>query len=397
MAIDYETVGAFYATLGDEPARASSSSIGEKRRVLRRSACSSRAPRSTSGREPVICSKTALAAFDAIVEQGEGAPRRRRTRTTNASSPSATSSRGLKAANPAFAPAFPAAVNPVLRPPMRAGRVWIENEEAADTVDLANTAYVLMLRLICVLVPGAAAASGRRRWRRSRARPDARDDAARASAPRACRRGRRIRTATPACRSRRCATPRRCRRATSAGRFFIERLRGARWRRARRLADATATRARRRPSRVLADLAQRAARTFADRGERRCTSARARCAAAAGSSAARQPACRRAASGARRGAHRARQRRAHAAHRRRRRLHRGRDLTLIYEGKKCIHSRFCVTGAPKVFLANVKGPWIHPDAMRVERLVEIAHVCPSGAIRYQRKDGSPTRPRRRST
>jgi CDGSH-type Zn-finger protein/uncharacterized Fe-S cluster protein YjdI len=65
----------------------------------------------------------------------------------------------------------------------------------------------------------------------------------------------------------------------------------------------------------------------------------------------------------------------------------GENLTLIYEGKKCIHARFCVTGAPKVFLANVKGPWINPDAIEVDRLVEIAHVCPSGAIRYQRKDG----------
>jgi CDGSH-type Zn-finger protein len=37
----------------------------------------------------------------------------------------------------------------------------------------------------------------------------------------------------------------------------------------------------------------------------------------------------------------------------------------------------------------VQGPWIRPDAMDVERLAEIAHVCPSGAIRYRRKDGKP--------
>src|SRR5207248_10611688 len=55
----------------------------------------------------------------------------------------------LKAANPNFEPAFPAAHNPVLRPPLgRAGRVWIENEEAAETVDLANAGYALMLRLL---------------------------------------------------------------------------------------------------------------------------------------------------------------------------------------------------------------------------------------------------------
>jgi CDGSH-type Zn-finger protein/uncharacterized Fe-S cluster protein YjdI len=65
----------------------------------------------------------------------------------------------------------------------------------------------------------------------------------------------------------------------------------------------------------------------------------------------------------------------------------GTELTLLYDGRKCIHARFCVTGAPKVFLANVKGPWIQPDAMNVAGLVEIAHACPSGAIRYRRKDG----------
>jgi CDGSH-type Zn-finger protein/uncharacterized Fe-S cluster protein YjdI len=67
----------------------------------------------------------------------------------------------------------------------------------------------------------------------------------------------------------------------------------------------------------------------------------------------------------------------------------GEKLTLIYEGKRCIHSRFCVTWAPKVFLANVEGPWIHPDAMDEERVAEIAHLCVSGAIRYERKDGRP--------
>jgi CDGSH-type Zn-finger protein len=48
-----------------------------------------------------------------------------------------------------------------------------------------------------------------------------------------------------------------------------------------------------------------------------------------------------------------------------------------------------VTGAPDVFLANVQGPWIHPDAMDTEELAGIARICPSGAIRYRRKDGRP--------
>jgi CDGSH-type Zn-finger protein/uncharacterized Fe-S cluster protein YjdI len=67
----------------------------------------------------------------------------------------------------------------------------------------------------------------------------------------------------------------------------------------------------------------------------------------------------------------------------------GRKLELMFEQQRCIHARFCVTGAPHVFLANVQGPWIHPDAMDVEAVAEIAHACPSGAIRYRRKDGRP--------
>jgi CDGSH-type Zn-finger protein/uncharacterized Fe-S cluster protein YjdI len=65
----------------------------------------------------------------------------------------------------------------------------------------------------------------------------------------------------------------------------------------------------------------------------------------------------------------------------------GARLDLLFETKRCIHARFCVTGAPEVFLANVVGAWLHPDAMEVERVVEIAHACPSGAVQYRRKDG----------
>jgi len=45
-----------------------------------------------------------------------------------------------------------------------------------------------------------------------------------------------------------------------------------------------------------------------------------------------------------------------------------------------------------VFLANVQGPWLHPDEASVEALVGIAHTCPSGAITYERQDGGPPEP-----
>jgi CDGSH-type Zn-finger protein/uncharacterized Fe-S cluster protein YjdI len=68
---------------------------------------------------------------------------------------------------------------------------------------------------------------------------------------------------------------------------------------------------------------------------------------------------------------------------------RGSKMLLRFEGKRCIHSRNCVLGAPEVFLANVKGPWLRPDAVPAESLVAIAHGCPSGAITYERTDGAP--------
>ena len=67
----------------------------------------------------------------------------------------------------------------------------------------------------------------------------------------------------------------------------------------------------------------------------------------------------------------------------------GKDLTLVVDMHRCIHSRYCVTGAPKTFIANVEGPWLHPDESDAELLVAIAHDCPSGAIGYQGKGEVP--------
>ena len=67
----------------------------------------------------------------------------------------------------------------------------------------------------------------------------------------------------------------------------------------------------------------------------------------------------------------------------------GKDITIRFDGKRCIHSRFCVLGAPKVFRANMPGTWIFPDAMSAEPLAAVARQCPSGAIEYTRKDGGP--------
>ena len=72
--------------------------------------------------------------------------------------------------------------------------------------------------------------------------------------------------------------------------------------------------------------------------------------------------------------------------------YKGAALTVKFEGERCIHSRHCVLGAPRVFLANVQGPWLYPDEMDAEGLAHIARTCPSGAITYERLDGGPDEP-----
>jgi CDGSH-type Zn-finger protein/uncharacterized Fe-S cluster protein YjdI len=67
----------------------------------------------------------------------------------------------------------------------------------------------------------------------------------------------------------------------------------------------------------------------------------------------------------------------------------GKGVTVMFEARRCIHSRHCVLDAPTVFKANTPGQWIYPDTVSVETLVGVAHNCPSGAIRYKRHNGGP--------
>jgi CDGSH-type Zn-finger protein/uncharacterized Fe-S cluster protein YjdI len=65
----------------------------------------------------------------------------------------------------------------------------------------------------------------------------------------------------------------------------------------------------------------------------------------------------------------------------------GEAVSIMFDGNRCIHARFCVTQAPATFLANVDGPWIKPDATDAELLCGVVRQCPSGALTYRRRDG----------
>ena len=273
----------------------------------------------------------------------------------------------------------------------RARACGSKNEETAATVDLANTAYMLMLRLIShsYLLPRPHPAKAlcvdlALGLMRAMA-PLGRTRRAFAGGPVESRMQRRHVIHRAARRRADCRPASVPASFSSSGCEELTRRR-RRWRRR------TAMRAWRRRSKVLTDLTQRAERNVREHRKRRASgvaagadaSARAgrRCprrAAAAGGAAVIEP-----------GNVAPTPRTVDGVD-----YIEGRDLTLIYEGKKCIHSRFCVTWGPKVFIANVKGPWINPDAMPTDALTEIAHVCVSGAIRYKRKDGQPDEGRRR--
>ena len=359
MATDYDTVGDFYVTLGDD-VRSFVERVGEKAAFCGDPALQLSAEEiDLGGAKPVICSKTALAAFDAIVRQGEGA----QADSENSHYQKFLSVRRefevLRRRNGDFRPAFPAAVNPVLRrPPRPEGRVWIENEDAAQCVDLANAAYGLMVRMIgysySVPRPAPAKAAavdigiGLMRALTLLAERAARLPAGRSNPE--CHAG-----VTFVVLRDSAAFPQ----GAAAQRFFIERT--------AELATGAATleSADKRvqgAARLLQDLAERTRREFG-------AASPATSKAAAPAAPAAVPPLPKTVAGVDE--------------------IEGKSLTLLFDAKKCIHSRFCVTWAPNVFLANVEGPWIQPDAMEVERLVDIAHVCPSGAIRYRRKDGKP--------
>jgi CDGSH-type Zn-finger protein/uncharacterized Fe-S cluster protein YjdI len=362
MGIDYLTVGEFYSALGSglkslvERVGEAETFSGDPSLQL------SQAEVDLTGARRVICLKTALAAFDTIVRQGEGAAEDSEGSHFSRFCAIRSEYRALKDANPSFVPHHPAATNPVLRrPPRPEGRVWIEAEAAVAVVDLANSAYGLMLRLLGYAYAVAAphpdkALAVDLGLGLMRAVTQLGEQAARSPAG----------PSNPHCNAGMSFTTLRDAAPLPAGpaarRFFLERF--AELTEAASTLAVTANPRLGQAARTIAQLAEKAAKRF--------DLSSAVPAAPAAATVTTGP--------------RARDREVATVANGIETVE-GQALTLMFEAKRCIHARYCVTGAPSVFLANVQGPWIHPDTLDVERLTAIAQECPSGAIRYVRKDG----------
>ncbi|MBL1214629.1 MAG: hypothetical protein HND52_14835 [Ignavibacteriae bacterium] len=63
------------------------------------------------------------------------------------------------------------------------------------------------------------------------------------------------------------------------------------------------------------------------------------------------------------------------------------SIEISFAPKLCIHAAECANGLPDVFDPNKK-PWVDPNAAEVQEIVDVIEKCPSGALKYQRFDGS---------
>lgn len=63
------------------------------------------------------------------------------------------------------------------------------------------------------------------------------------------------------------------------------------------------------------------------------------------------------------------------------------DITVEYDLRRCIHSEECVRGLPGVFDPG-RVPWIDPGRADADAIARVVERCPTGALRYRRKDGA---------
>ncbi|AGZ40736.1 hypothetical protein AFR_12250 [Actinoplanes friuliensis DSM 7358] len=64
----------------------------------------------------------------------------------------------------------------------------------------------------------------------------------------------------------------------------------------------------------------------------------------------------------------------------------GSDITVMFDGGRCLHFAECVRGLPEVFDVSAR-PWIAPDNAAAAALAAVVERCPSGALQYTRHDG----------
>jgi hypothetical protein len=161
---DYETIGEFYGDI-EALITALVGRLGES--ILFAPAGLDRqlgpADLKLPGLRLIRNAEDAAVAIQTIVEQGEGAPAETEDCHFVRFREIVAEWEALEAANPAFAPAHPAAEDPVMRRPADdVDRVWITHSQSAALLDLGNATYALMMGLLAQAYSPGIGADDRR-------------------------------------------------------------------------------------------------------------------------------------------------------------------------------------------------------------------------------------------
>ncbi len=61
----------------------------------------------------------------------------------------------------------------------------------------------------------------------------------------------------------------------------------------------------------------------------------------------------------------------------------GKDISISFDMKRCIHARNCFLKLPQVFDPD-RRPWVDPDAAPAEDIAAMIRTCPSGALTFSK-------------
>ncbi len=62
------------------------------------------------------------------------------------------------------------------------------------------------------------------------------------------------------------------------------------------------------------------------------------------------------------------------------------DVVIYWDSSRCIHTGRCLRALPEVFDTS-KRPWVQPEGHTGEALADAIEQCPTGALKYEWKDG----------
>ena len=64
------------------------------------------------------------------------------------------------------------------------------------------------------------------------------------------------------------------------------------------------------------------------------------------------------------------------------------SIAVHWDSARCIHTGICLRSLPQVFDTQSR-PWVDIDAADADAIAQTVERCPTGALRYERRDGRP--------